>query len=79
MPPALNGAGACGGAVDGAPGPAREEGPGARPGRAGVYVCLVCGSPMDERGCRVRCARCGYFEDCGNGLTPPPVIREPSP
>jgi hypothetical protein len=28
---------------------------------------------MLERACKVRCHRCGYFEDCDNGLTPPPV------
>lgn len=43
------------------------------------YVCLVCGAPMLEHACRVRCARCGYFEDCENGLTPPPVERPPRP
>jgi hypothetical protein len=30
---------------------------------------------MFERACRLRCPACGYFEDCENGLTPPPVDR----
>jgi len=37
------------------------------------YVCLGCGAPMIEIGCKIRCRACGYFEDCGGGLTPPPV------
>jgi hypothetical protein len=37
------------------------------------YVCLGCGAPMIEIGCKIRCRGCGYFEDCGGGLTPPPV------
>ena len=37
------------------------------------YVCLGCGAPMVEIACKMRCRACGYFEDCGNGLTPPPV------
>ena len=44
-----------------------------------AYACLVCGAVMHERGCRVRCARCGYFEDCANGLTPPPLQRRLCP
>lgn len=38
-----------------------------------AHVCLGCGAPMLEVGCKIRCRSCGYFEDCGNGLTPPPV------
>ena len=37
------------------------------------YVCLGCGAPMTELACKLRCGACGYFEDCGNGLTPPPT------
>jgi hypothetical protein len=37
------------------------------------YVCLGCGAPMIEIGCKIRCRGCGYFEDCGGGLTPPPI------
>ena len=42
-------------------------------GRDRPYVCLGCGAPMIEIGCKIRCRGCGYFEDCGGGLTPPPV------
>jgi hypothetical protein len=28
---------------------------------------------MAESGCKIRCRACGYFEDCGDGLTPPPA------
>lgn len=41
------------------------------------YVCVSCGAGMHERACRLRCPRCGYFEDCENGLTPPPRTRSP--
>lgn len=44
-------------------------------GTSSAYVCVACGAPMLERACRARCPRCGYFEDCENGLTPPPVER----
>lgn len=44
-----------------------------RADRARPYVCLGCGAAMVEIGCKVRCRSCGYFEDCGGGLTPPPV------
>jgi hypothetical protein len=48
-----------------------ETGPDRPHGRP--YVCLGCGAPMIEIGCKIRCRACGYFEDCGGGLTPPPV------
>ena len=30
--------------------------------------CLGCGTEMYGRGCKLRCPRCGYFEDCTNLL-----------
>src|SRR5882672_1676026 len=42
------------------------------------YVCVGCGAPMIEIGCKIRCRACGYFEVCGNGLTPPPVDAKPA-
>ncbi len=32
---------------------------------------------MLERTCKIRCSRCGYFEDFSNGLIPPPVGSRP--
>ena len=29
-------------------------------------VCTNCGAPMVSRSCKVRCRRCGYFEDCSD-------------
>jgi len=35
-------------------------------------VCLQCGAIMGGGGCKLRCPRCGYFEDCANllGINP---------
>ena len=33
-------------------------------------VCANCGLTLEERGCKVRCARCGYFEDCSDPSAP---------
>ena len=30
--------------------------------------CLGCSAPMQGRSCKIRCLRCGYFEDCSNLL-----------
>jgi hypothetical protein len=49
------------------------------PGSDRSYVCLGCGAPMLELGCKLRCRACGYFEDCGNGLTPPPIAQARPP
>jgi uncharacterized Zn finger protein (UPF0148 family) len=32
----------------------------------GPIVCTNCGAPMLSRSCKVRCPRCGYFEDCSD-------------
>ena len=32
--------------------------------------CVNCGRELEERGCKVRCARCGYFEDCSDPSAP---------
>ena len=29
-------------------------------------LCANCGRELEERGCKVRCKRCGYFEDCSD-------------
>lgn len=31
------------------------------------FICLNCGMIMVQRQCKVRCTRCGYFEDCSDG------------
>jgi len=33
-------------------------------------LCANCGCELVERGCKVRCARCGYFEDCSDPSAP---------
>lgn len=40
--------------------------------------CIRCGSAMEERGCKVRCSRCGLFYDCSDGMLPMPEA-EPAP
>lgn len=29
-------------------------------------VCEACGNKMEERGCKMRCHRCGYFRSCSD-------------
>ncbi len=33
-------------------------------------LCLNCGRELEERGCKVRCGYCGYFEDCSDPSAP---------
>jgi hypothetical protein len=33
-------------------------------------ACLNCGFSMIQRGCKVRCPRCGIFFDCSDGMLP---------
>jgi hypothetical protein len=33
-------------------------------------VCANCGRELVERGCKVRCSYCGYFEDCSDPSAP---------
>lgn len=33
-------------------------------------VCPRCTHAMSERGCKVRCERCGLFYDCSDGMLP---------
>ena len=33
-------------------------------------LCANCGRELVERGCKVRCAHCGYFEDCSDPSAP---------
>jgi len=45
-------------------------------------VCANCGRELMERGCKVRCVNCGYFEDCSDPSAPgewsAPRSEEPS-
>lgn len=43
------------------------------------FLCLNCGFPMLQRQCKVRCARCGYFEDCSDGAMDHPNIVTQNP
>ncbi|HLC53312.1 MAG TPA: hypothetical protein VJK03_02100 [Candidatus Nanoarchaeia archaeon] len=29
-------------------------------------ICEACGNRMEERGCKLKCARCGYFRSCSD-------------
>ena len=29
-----------------------------------VLACIQCGAPLLELKCKLKCPRCGYFEDC---------------
>jgi hypothetical protein len=33
-------------------------------------LCPACGAKMEERACHATCRRCGYFEDCSDGMLP---------
>ena len=33
-------------------------------------LCPNCGRELLERGCKVRCKSCGYFEDCSDPAAP---------
>lgn len=33
-------------------------------------LCANCGRELEERGCKVRCKNCGYFEDCSDPSAP---------
>jgi hypothetical protein len=33
-------------------------------------LCANCGKELEERGCKVRCKNCGYFEDCSDPSAP---------
>lgn len=33
-------------------------------------LCANCGKELEERGCKVRCKACGYFEDCSDPSAP---------
>jgi len=33
-------------------------------------LCVNCGRELEERGCKVRCGNCGYFEDCSDPSAP---------
>lgn len=34
---------------------------------SGALVCINCGAALENRSCKARCTRCGYFEDCSDG------------
>ena len=40
--------------------------------------CLNCGRELVERGCKVRCSYCGYFEDCSDPSAPGDWLSEKS-
>lgn len=31
-----------------------------------AYICDLCGSPMVEQNCKIRCLNCGYTRDCSD-------------
>ena len=41
------------------------SGPGTRP-----MTCPGCGAEMASAHCHLVCGRCGYFEDCSDGMLP---------
>ncbi len=34
-----------------------------------ILACIQCGAPLLELKCKLKCPRCGYFEDCSDGGT----------
>ncbi len=39
---------------------------------SGDLVCINCGAVLQGRQCKARCTRCGYFEDCSDGVSDHP-------
>lgn len=47
--------------------PAQRASPrGARAGGLAMLHCPNCSQRLEDRGCRLRCIRCGYFMDCSD-------------
>ncbi len=44
--------------------------------KTGVFYCVNCGAEMTQRSCKVRCLRCGVFEDCSDGGNDPTNYAE---
>ena len=44
----------------------RESPRGARVGGLAMLHCPNCSQRLQDRGCRLRCNRCGYFMDCSD-------------
>ena len=49
----------------------RDAGTGSRRHRAessplAMHYCPNCSQRLEERGCKLRCRRCGYFMDCSD-------------
>lgn len=44
----------------------RESSRGARTDRLAMLHCPNCSQRLEDRGCRLRCNRCGYFMDCSD-------------
>jgi hypothetical protein len=42
-------------------------------------LCANCGRELEERGCKVRCEGCGYFEDCSDPSAPGEWTRTQAP
>ena len=40
------------------------------------FVCLNCGDILVQHHCKVRCPRCGYFEDCSDGGNDHPNVYQ---
>ncbi len=34
-----------------------------------ILACIQCGAALLELKCKLKCPRCGYFEDCSDGGT----------
>jgi late competence protein required for DNA uptake (superfamily II DNA/RNA helicase) len=46
----------------------QPQSPPSRPGRSEewAYICDRCGTPMEERHCKIVCPRCYYCRDCSD-------------
>lgn len=42
-----------------------------RPSNSGKWICVNCGTLLIQNHCKVKCPRCGYFEDCSDGGNDP--------
>lgn len=48
------------------PSPVSARQQGDKPEPLAMHYCPNCSQRLEERGCKLRCERCGYFMDCSD-------------
>ncbi len=54
------------GDAEAAPPAVSPEGRNEEPAPLAMHYCPNCSAHLEERGCKLRCGRCGYFMDCSD-------------